>query len=135
MFLVIFGIGFATAAHANLNAVDLSATTFTVAYPTVAASESRQFYTLTLAESSIALHRPGATVSLTCGPANASGTSLFAVSVDGQVQLMGRKRGCRASLEKIAATPARFSMNITLTPLADSRTSPGAEFDLNVVGH
>lgn len=124
MFVLLFASTLSVAAHAER---------FVIAHPSVSMTDSGTVLTLGITEgrSSFSLnHADPLQLNLACGQPNQKGTSLLAVTVNGEIKIVGRKKDCVATLAKIAATPARFSLTVDMTADEVERAVPGFEYEI-----
>lgn len=131
--LLVTGLGLSPAAFAAHGPDDPVAPGFTIGHPTMTMSDSGTLLTLSILETraSFSLNdRPGAQLNLACGQPNPSGTSLLAVTFNGEVKVVGRTKNCVDTLAHIAASTARFQLNIKLSTDQVERAVPGYEYQI-----
>ena len=132
MFALI-GSSLALSAHAARTSDDPIAPTFVIAHPTMNMTDSGAVLTLSVTEAKASFSlsdHPGAQLNLACSSPNALGTSLLAVTYNGEIKIVGRTKACADTLVKIAANPARFQLTVKLATDQVERAAPGFEYQI-----
>ena len=129
----LIGSSLALSAHAARTSEDPIAPVFVIPRPTMNLTDSGAVLTLSVHETkpsfSLSDHAD-AQLNLACGHPNPRGTSLLAVTYNGEVKVVGRIKACVETLAKIAATPARFELAVRLVTDQREHPAPGFEYQI-----